>query len=70
MASVLLKRHRPRIVGITGSVGKSSAKEAIYLVLEKEFKVRRSEENYNNEIGTPLTIIGAKMGGKNPFKWG
>ena len=70
MASALLRRHKPRIVGITGSVGKSSAKEAIHLVLQKEFDVRKSEENYNNEIGTPLTIIGAKMGGRNPFKWG
>jgi len=69
MATLTLKRHKPRVVGITGSVGKSSAKEAIFLVLENNFRVRKNEENYNNEIGIPLTIIGAKTGGKNVFKW-
>ncbi len=69
MAVAILKRHRPKIVGITGSVGKSSAKEAIFLVLKNDFKVRKNEENYNNEIGIPLTIIGAKTGGRNFFKW-
>jgi len=69
MAIAILKRHRPKIVGITGSVGKSSAKEAVFLVLKNNFKVRKNEENYNNEIGIPLTIIGAKTGGRNLFKW-
>ncbi|MDX9913719.1 MAG: UDP-N-acetylmuramoyl-tripeptide--D-alanyl-D-alanine ligase [Candidatus Moranbacteria bacterium] len=69
MAAAILKRHKPQIVGITGSVGKSSAKEAVFLVLKDNFKVRKNEENYNNEIGIPLTIIGAKTGGKNLFKW-
>jgi UDP-N-acetylmuramyl pentapeptide synthase len=49
VAVAILKRHRPKIVGITGSVGKSSAKEAIFLVLKNDFKVRKNEENYNNK---------------------
>lgn len=69
MAIAILKIHKPRIVGITGSVGKSSTREAVFLVLKDNFRVRKSEENYNNEIGIPLTIIGAKMGGRNIFKW-
>ena len=69
MAIAVLRRHRPSIVGITGSVGKSSTKEAVFLVLKNNFKVRRNAENYNNEIGIPLTIIGAKTGGRNVFKW-
>jgi len=69
MAMLILKRHQPKIVGVTGSVGKSSTKEAIFLVLKEKYNVRKNEENYNNEIGIPLTIIGAKTGGKNPFKW-
>jgi len=69
MAIVTLKVHKPRIVGITGSVGKTSAKEAIFLVLNNNFKTRKNEENYNNEIGIPLTIIGARTGGNNLLKW-
>lgn len=69
MAVAILRRHHPQIVGITGSVGKTSTKEAIFLVLKNDFKVRKNEENYNNEIGIPLTIIGAKTGGRNIFKW-
>lgn len=69
MAIVTLKVHNPRIVGITGSVGKSSAKEAVFTVLKSKFKVRKNEENYNNEIGIPLTIIGAKTGGNNLARW-
>ncbi|MDX9856052.1 MAG: UDP-N-acetylmuramoyl-tripeptide--D-alanyl-D-alanine ligase [Parcubacteria group bacterium] len=69
MAVATLKMRKPKVVGITGSVGKTSAKEAIFRVLEGSFKVRKNEENYNNEIGVPLTIIGAKSGEKNIFKW-
>lgn len=69
MAIITLKVHRPKIIGITGSVGKTSAKEAIFAVLKSDFKTRKNEENYNNEIGVPLTIIGAKTGGNNPLKW-
>lgn len=69
MAIATLKVHKPKIVGITGSVGKTSAKEAIFGVLKDSFKTRKNEENYNNEIGVPLTIIGAKTGGNNPLKW-
>ncbi|MFA6184038.1 MAG: UDP-N-acetylmuramoyl-tripeptide--D-alanyl-D-alanine ligase [Parcubacteria group bacterium] len=69
MAVIILKRHKPKVVGITGSVGKTLTKEAVFLVLKNNFKVRKNEENYNNEIGIPLTIIGAKTGGKNLFKW-
>lgn len=69
MAISLLRRHQPQIIGITGSVGKSSAKEAIWLALKDKFKVRKSAGNYNNEIGIPLTVIGAKSGEKNFLRW-
>lgn len=69
MARAVLRKHRPFIVGITGSVGKSSTKEAIALVLSGSYNVRKSEGNYNNEIGIPLTIIGAKSGGGSLVGW-
>jgi len=69
MARVVLKKYHPIVVGITGSVGKSSAKEAIALILSRTYSVRKAEGNYNNEIGVPLTIIGAKSGGSSLFAW-
>lgn len=46
-----------KIIGITGSVGKTSTKEIIASVLEEKFNVLKTEGNYNNEIGEPLTIL-------------
>jgi UDP-N-acetylmuramoyl-tripeptide--D-alanyl-D-alanine ligase len=46
-----------RVIGITGSVGKSSTKELIATVLEHDFVVLKSEGNLNNEIGLPLTLL-------------
>lgn len=45
------------IVGITGSVGKTSTKEFIASVLAQKYNVLKTEGNYNNEIGVPLTIL-------------
>ncbi|RDU23471.1 UDP-N-acetylmuramoyl-tripeptide--D-alanyl-D-alanine ligase [Anaerosacchariphilus polymeriproducens] len=45
------------VVGITGSVGKTSTKEIIASVLEQEFNVLKTQGNFNNEIGLPLTIF-------------
>lgn len=70
MARVVLKKYHPIVVGVTGSVGKSSAKEAIALVVSRSYSVRKAEGNYNNEIGVPLTIIGVKSGNASFFVWG
>ncbi len=69
MAIIVLKKYKPSVVGITGSVGKTSTKEAVFMVLSQKFRTRKSERNYNNEIGIPLTIIGAKSGKRSPLKW-
>jgi UDP-N-acetylmuramyl pentapeptide synthase len=69
IAKLILYRYKPKIVGITGSIGKTSAKEAIKHILEAKFNVRTSFKNYNNEFGLPLTIIGCKSPGKNYFAW-
>ncbi len=45
------------VVGITGSVGKTSTKEFVASVLAQKYKVHRTEGNYNNEIGVPLTVL-------------
>ena len=45
------------VVGITGSVGKTSTKEMVASVLKEGYQVLKTEGNYNNEIGLPLTIF-------------
>ncbi len=54
-----IARYKPGIVGITGTVGKTSTKEAVYAVLSSERKVRKTPKSFNNEIGFPLTILGS-----------
>lgn len=58
-ASCYLKRVKPQIIAITGSVGKTSAKEAIFEVLKYRFshKVRKSAGNLNTETGVPMAIL-------------
>lgn len=46
-----------KVVGISGSVGKTSTKEMIASVLSQKYNVHKTEGNFNNEIGLPLTIF-------------
>lgn len=46
-----------RIIGITGSVGKTTTKELTHAVLSRRFRTLKSEGNYNNEIGLPLSLL-------------
>ena len=70
LSKTIIKKYKPDVVGITGSIGKTSAKEAIAVVLASNFFVRRSSKNYNNQFGVPLTIIGVdKTPGKSFFGW-
>lgn len=69
LAKIVLWRYKPIVVAVTGSVGKTSTKEAIYRVLKKRFNTKRNLGNYNNEIGVPLTILGSKTGGSSIFAW-
>ncbi len=51
-----------RVIGITGSVGKSTTKELIASVLEQRYSTLKNPGNLNNEIGLPLTILGLSEG--------
>ncbi len=57
-----------KIVAITGSVGKSSTKEAITKVLSSVYRVRSNYGSLNNELGLPLAILGEK-GGNSSIGW-
>lgn len=66
----IIHKYKPDVIGVTGSAGKSSAKEAIAAVLSSRFNVRRSYKNYNNEIGLPLAVIGVdKTPGSSVIGW-
>ena len=68
-AKLALKKHSPKIIGITGSVGKSSAKEAVAAVLESRFNIRKSAKSYNSELGMALAVLGLKTAWNSPLGW-
>lgn len=69
LARQVTRKYNPKIIGITGSVGKTTTKEAIILVLSQKYQVRGNIKNYNNEIGLPLTILGLKSPGRSLLGW-
>jgi UDP-N-acetylmuramoyl-tripeptide--D-alanyl-D-alanine ligase len=58
LSRLTIWRYRPGVIGVTGTVGKTSTKLAIKAVLEKGRRVRASSGNLNNELGLPLAILG------------
>jgi UDP-N-acetylmuramoyl-tripeptide--D-alanyl-D-alanine ligase len=68
-AKLILAKYHPKIIAIVGSVGKTSTKDALFTVLSKFKKVRKSEKSFNSEIGLPLTILGLPNGWDDPFIW-
>lgn len=68
-AKIVLKRFKPKIVAVTGSVGKTSTKDALYSVLSGTYRTRKSDKSFNSEIGVPLTVLGIKNPWNNPIVW-
>ena len=68
-SKILLRRHHPTIIAITGSVGKTSMKDAIYSILKRHYSTRKSEKSFNSDIGVPLTVLGLPNAWNNPFLW-
>ena len=69
LARAIIQKYRPIIVMITGSVGKTSTKDAVAAALGEHYYLRASEKSYNSEFGVPLTIIGAKNPWENGVAW-
>jgi UDP-N-acetylmuramoyl-tripeptide--D-alanyl-D-alanine ligase len=57
VAAAWRRRYSPLVVGITGSIAKTSTKEAVAAVLARRFTTLRTEGNQNNEVGLPLTVL-------------
>ena len=73
-ARLVLKKYKPGVVAITGSVGKTSAKDAIYTALVGTLpggvlSVRKSDKSFNSDIGVALSVLGLPNGWYNPFRW-
>lgn len=58
LAAAYRRRFRIPFIQITGSVGKTTTKDMIAAVLSARYKVLKTPENFNNDIGTPLTLLG------------
>lgn len=69
LAKRQLERGKPAIIAVTGSVGKTSTKNAIAIALAAKYDVRKAEKNYNNEIGVPLAILGEDSPGRSAWEW-
>lgn len=69
LARQVVKKYRPTVVAITGSVGKTTTRSACVSVLSARFRVRGSAKNYNNELGVPLTVFDMEAPGRNIASW-
>lgn len=68
-ARLIVRKYRPKIMVVTGSVGKTSTKDAAYAALAGSTFVRKSEKSYNSDIGVPLTVLGVPNGWSNLIVW-
>jgi UDP-N-acetylmuramoyl-tripeptide--D-alanyl-D-alanine ligase len=68
-ARAVVYKYRPTIVMVTGSVGKTSTKDAVAAVLGAKFFVRKSDKSFNSEFGVPFTILGVGNPWGNPYAW-
>jgi len=57
-AKIFLARTKPVVIGVTGSVGKTSMKDAIACALAAKYRVAKSPKTYNSAIGIPLAVLG------------
>lgn len=59
IARYIMRKMCIPVVGITGSVGKTTTRDMTYAVMSKMFNAFKNQGNFNNELGVPLTIFGA-----------
>lgn len=68
-AKVLLRRKKPKIIAVTGSVGKTSTKDAIYTTIKDQVHARKSQKSFNSDIGVALSVLGLDNAWNNPILW-
>lgn len=69
IARATLRVYKPKIIAVTGNIGKTSAKDAIFAAISGTYSARKSYKSFNSEIGVPLTILGEDNQWGNVFGW-
>lgn len=69
MARRRLRKFDGKIIAVTGSVGKTSTKDAIFTVLNTKLRVKRSKKSMNSEFGLLLTVLDVESGFSSAIKW-
>lgn len=69
ISTKIIKKYNPLIIAVTGSVGKTSTKDAIYTTLKKYKNVRKSSGNLNTETGAPLVFFKVDEPGHDLKEW-
>ncbi len=57
LAAQVLSEHHVKVIGITGSIGKTTTKEFTWRLLSRNLNVLKSEGNFNNQLGVPLSLL-------------
>lgn len=57
IAHSIIRKYNPKVIAITGSVGKTTTKNILYNILKTKYNIITNEKNYNNDIGVPLTVF-------------
>jgi UDP-N-acetylmuramoyl-tripeptide--D-alanyl-D-alanine ligase len=68
-ARLIVWRYKPKIIAVTGSVGKTTTKDVIFTALSGSINIRKNHKSLNSEFGVPLTILGCESGWNNLFAW-
>ncbi len=68
-AQRIVAKYQPKVVGITGSVGKTSTRAAVFAVVSQKYRAYTPPKNLNDKLGLPLGIIGMDSPGKSVLGW-
>ncbi|MBI4975423.1 UDP-N-acetylmuramoyl-tripeptide--D-alanyl-D-alanine ligase [Candidatus Peregrinibacteria bacterium] len=69
LAKRRVKRFKGKVIVVTGSVGKTSTKDAIFTILNTQYKVKKSKKSMNTDFGLLLTILDIESGFSSAIKW-
>ena len=69
LVKIIIARHRPEVIGITGSTNKTVVKKQVANVLRTRFTVLENFRSYNTEIGLPLAVLEMPSGNRSIAAW-